>query len=75
MDVEIRKKLRQELKSLKEKLSIPIIHVTHDLSEALFLGDDILPVVRGRIDRSWLQPHVAALFDDEIYARRWRSAS
>lgn len=75
LDVDIRKKLRQELKALKEKLSIPIIHVTHDLSEALYLGDDILPVVRGRIDRSWLQPHVAALFDDEIYARRWRSAS
>jgi molybdate transport system ATP-binding protein len=75
LDVEIRKKLRQELKALKEKLSIPIIHVTHDLSEALFLGDDILPVVRGRIDRNWLQPHVAGLFDDEMRARRWCSAS
>ena len=75
LDVDIRRKLRRELKALKERLSIPIVHVTHDLSEALFLGDDILPIVRGRIDRNWLQPHVAGLFDDEMRARRWCKAS
>jgi molybdate transport system ATP-binding protein len=29
--------------------------VTHDIGEALFLADEILPIVDGRIDRGWMQ--------------------
>ena len=28
--------------------------MTHDIREALFLADDILPVVQGRIENKWL---------------------
>lgn len=54
LDVVTRRKLQEELRSLKAELALPIIHVTHDLQEALFLADELLPVVRGRIDRQWL---------------------
>ena len=51
LDVVTRRGLREELKSLKGRLSCPIIYVTHDINEALFLADEILPVVEGKIDR------------------------
>ena len=54
LDALTRKKLREMLKFLKKELHIPIIHVTHDIREALFLADDILPVVRGRVENKWL---------------------
>ena len=39
---------------MKDELRIPIIHVTHDIREALFLGDEIVPVVRGKVFHKWL---------------------
>jgi molybdate transport system ATP-binding protein len=55
LDVVTRRGLREELKSLKGRLSCPIIYVTHDINEALFLADEILSVVEGKIDRGWMQ--------------------
>jgi molybdate transport system ATP-binding protein len=55
LDVVTRRGLREELKNLKGRLSCPIIYVTHDIHEALFLADEILPVVDGKIDRGWMQ--------------------
>ncbi len=55
LDVVTRRGLREELKSLKGRLSCPIIYVTHDINEALFLADEILPVVDGKIDEGWMQ--------------------
>jgi len=55
LDVITRRELREELKSLKNTLSCPIIYVTHDINEALFLADEILPVVDGKNDDNWLQ--------------------
>jgi molybdate transport system ATP-binding protein len=55
LDVVTRRGLREEIKSLKGRLSCPIIYVTHDIHEALFLADEILPVVDGKIDRDWMQ--------------------
>ncbi len=54
LDALNRRNLREMVKSMKQELDIPIIHVTHDIREALFLGDDILPVVRGRVENKWL---------------------
>ncbi len=54
LDVVTRRELREELKKLKERISFPIIYVTHDINEALFLGDEILPVVNGRADGDWI---------------------
>jgi molybdate transport system ATP-binding protein len=55
LDVVTRRGLREELKALKAKLDFPILYVTHDIGEALYLADAILPVVDGRIDREWMQ--------------------
>ncbi|MDD5723171.1 MAG: ATP-binding cassette domain-containing protein [Syntrophales bacterium] len=54
LDAVTRQNLRQEVRKLKRELSIPVIHVTHDISEALYLGDDVLPMVGGRIVRKWM---------------------
>ncbi|MBN2538584.1 MAG: ATP-binding cassette domain-containing protein [Deltaproteobacteria bacterium] len=54
LDALTRQKLREEVQKLKRELSIPVIHVTHDISEALYLGDDVLPMVNGRIVRKWM---------------------
>jgi molybdate transport system ATP-binding protein len=59
LDVVTRRGLREELKSLKNKLDFPILYVTHDIGEALFLADEILPIVDGRIDRGWMQRTIA----------------
>ena len=59
LDVVTRRGLREELKSLKKKLDFPILYVTHDIGEALFLADEILPIVEGRIDREWMQRTIA----------------
>jgi len=55
LDVVTRRELREELKNLKGKFSFPIIYVTHDINEALFLGDEILPVVDGTVDAGWIR--------------------
>lgn len=53
LDALSRRKLREMMKSVKGELRIPIVHVTHDIREALFLADDIVPVVQGRIEPKW----------------------
>ncbi|WP_022662436.1 ATP-binding cassette domain-containing protein [Paucidesulfovibrio longus] len=59
LDAATRETLRCELRDLKTTLDIPIIHVTHDLGEARFLADAILPVVNGRITPDWLERQYA----------------
>ena len=55
LDAMTRRGLREELKNLKGGMSFPIIYVTHDITEALYLADEILPVVDGKIDNQWMQ--------------------
>ena len=54
LDANTRRNLRDELKTLRNQLSVPIIHVTHDIDEALFLADDVLPILNGKIVRKWM---------------------
>lgn len=54
LDPLTRRRLRETVRGMKAELDIPIIHVTHDLREALILADEILPVVRGRVCHKWL---------------------
>lgn len=54
LDVVTRRGLREELKNLKGRFSFPVIYVTHDINEALFLADEILPVVNGTADYGWM---------------------
>jgi molybdate transport system ATP-binding protein len=53
LDAMSRRRLREMMKSIKSELDIPVIHVTHDIREALFLADDIIPLVRGRMEPKW----------------------
>ena len=69
LDVVTRRGLREELKSLKETLSCPVIYVTHDINEALFLADEILPLVEGKIDRGWMQRTITREPGEGITAR------
>jgi molybdate transport system ATP-binding protein len=65
LDVITRRMLRDELKALKGTLSLPIVYVTHDINEALFLADDILPVVEGKIARNWMQKTITRAVSPE----------
>jgi molybdate transport system ATP-binding protein len=71
LDVENRRKLRRELKALKIKLSIPMIHVTHDINEAMVLGDHILSIVRGKIVPKWFQHQLQETREDESVRDKW----
>lgn len=71
LDVENRRKLRRELKALKKKLSIPMIHVTHDMNEAMVLGDNILSIVRGKIVPEWFQHQLQETWEDEFVRDKW----
>lgn len=54
LDVETRSFLCALLAEMKPKLGIPIIHVTHDLDEAEWLGNHIVALDKGKIDPEWL---------------------
>jgi len=73
LDVFTRRDFRDELRRIKEDFSVPIIYVTHDITEALYLADEILPLVAGRIDRDWMQRSIVrvdGLRSDRIRAVR-----
>lgn len=55
LDAITRRALREELKNMRGRMSFPIIYVTHDITEALYLADEILPVVEGKNDDQWMQ--------------------
>jgi molybdate transport system ATP-binding protein len=65
LDVFTRRDLRDDLHRMKEELSMPVIYVTHDVNEALYLADEILPIVEGRVDREWMQRSI-----ERVDARR-----
>jgi molybdate transport system ATP-binding protein len=60
LDYKTKDRLRDELVRMKKDLHIPIIMVTHDLDEAVALGDAILPVVDGVPAPEWLPDTVPA---------------
>jgi ABC-type sugar transport system ATPase subunit len=51
LDVETRAETRAELKALHTRVGGTMVHVTHDQSEALVLGDRIAVLVNGRIEQ------------------------
>jgi molybdate transport system ATP-binding protein len=77
LDVENRRMLRKKMKALKEELSLPIIHVTHDLDEALYLADEVLPIVHGRVSQEWLDRQLKEREEEEVdkiyLSRRYRN--
>jgi molybdate transport system ATP-binding protein len=59
LDAITRRSLREELKNMRGRMSFPIIYVTHDITEALYLADEIMPVVEGKNDDQWMQRTIA----------------
>lgn len=55
LDIVSRQKLRQELKKIKNEFDLPIIHITHDIEEAEYLADSLLPIVNGHVEKKWLR--------------------
>lgn len=49
LDMQLRARIRGELKSLLRQLSIPTVIVTHDPLDAIGLGDEIAVIEQGRI--------------------------
>ncbi len=51
LDVQIRQKLRRELKELQKRVGVTTVIVTHDQQEAFELGDRIAVMRRGRLEQ------------------------
>lgn len=49
LDAPVRAQLRQQLHDLQRRLDLPTLFVTHDLSEASFIADQIAVFDRGRV--------------------------
>lgn len=54
LDVETRENLREVLQQINRESGVPVIHVTHNLEDALNHADQVVPVERGRISATWL---------------------
>ncbi len=69
LDGAIRRELREELRRIRRELGATVMHVTHDLDEALALGDRMVVLVDGRI-RQIDDPRKVTCFPvDETVAR------
>jgi len=73
LDFMTRRKLREDIKLLRDKATFPIAYVTHDIQEALSLADGILPVVEGKVDKGWLQRTLSSLPATGVPARAVRA--
>lgn len=70
LDLETRLELRHVLQKMQQETPLCMVHVTHDLNEALFLGDKILPVVKGRAAPEWLERQLQLLrHEQQLLAR------
>ncbi len=65
LDVATRRLLRDDIVELKGRLGIPIIYVTHDISEALAIANVLVPVVAGKIDRSWIEKPRSEIHEEQ----------
>jgi ABC-type Fe3+/spermidine/putrescine transport system ATPase subunit len=52
LDTKLREQLRDELRSLQQRLAISVLFVTHDQNEALWLSDTIAVMNQGKIEQT-----------------------
>ncbi|EGJ51245.1 ATP-binding cassette domain-containing protein [Desulfocurvibacter africanus] len=64
LDLENRLTLRREVVDLTKAMGIPVVHVTHDLHEALDVGDTLLALRMGRSDEQWKQRQLTLLAEE-----------
>jgi len=70
LDMENRFALRGELARLKREWDIPVLYVTHDLADALVVGDDLIALRLGRLDDAWLGAQIGLLRQEHARLRR-----
>jgi iron(III) transport system ATP-binding protein len=51
LDAKLRKRMREEIRLLQQRLGITAIYVTHDQAEALAISDQIMVMDKGRISQ------------------------
>jgi len=51
LDAKLRKRVREEIRELQQRLDITSIYVTHDQEEALAISDDVVVMVDGRVEQ------------------------
>jgi iron(III) transport system ATP-binding protein len=49
LDAKLRRRVRQEIRELQQELSLTVVYVTHDQSEALAVSDKIIVMEAGKI--------------------------
>jgi iron(III) transport system ATP-binding protein len=49
LDAKLRRRVRQEIRELQQSLSLTVVYVTHDQSEALAVSDKIIVMEAGKI--------------------------
>lgn len=64
LDLENRLALRREVVGLTRSMGMPVVHVTHDLHEALDVGDMLLALRMGRSDEEWKRRQLALLAEE-----------
>ncbi|GAB4242588.1 MAG: hypothetical protein Kow00129_01190 [Thermoleophilia bacterium] len=69
LDAEVRERLREDLIALGRREKVTIVHVTHDLSEALALADRLVLLENGRVIQAGPKSVVAHRPVDERAAR------
>ena len=52
LDAALRRQLRHEIRSLHQRLGVPMIYVTHDAGEAMALGQRIAILRDGRLQQA-----------------------
>ncbi len=68
IDLTVRKALRMELKNLQRKLNIPMLFITHDLSEALVMADKLIIYNRGQVLQEGTPDEILNNPKDELVA-------
>ena len=88
LDARLRRSMREEIRSLQQRLSLTVAYVTHDQAEALAVSDQIIVMDQGLVAQAGT-PHElyerptsafvagfmgeALLFDGEALRRRQRA--
>lgn len=75
LDARLRHQMREEIRSLQQRLGLTVVYVTHDQAEALAVSDQVVVMHEGRIQQIGspqeiykhpLDAHVAAFMGDAL---------
>lgn len=67
LDAKLRQEMRQEIRSLQQRLGITMIYVTHDQTEAMTMADQIILMKDGKIEQQGT-PEALYMMPETAYA-------